>query len=744
VYLASDTKLERQVALKILPTACGDDQERSARFFGEARAASALNHPNIITIYEIGESDGIHFIATEYIEGELLEAKMDQRRLSISEVVGIAVQTAAAIAVAHDAGIVHRDIKPANIMVRTDGLVKVLDFGIAKLTRPEEAEVGAEDETRLLAKTKPGYIIGTVGYMSPEQARGRQLDGRSDIWSLGCVLYEMLSGSKAFAGDTVADIFAGIIHRDPAPLANIRNDVPEDLERIVLKMLGKEVENRYQSSRELFDDLKRLETRLLVEGELTKERPISVSAESRAANRRETIVVLPFADISTDGDNRYFSDGLTEEIIINLSKLHMLSVVARRTAMQYVNEGKSHQEIAGQFNVRYLLEGSVRRHGNDLRITAQLVDAINQVYLWADTYRGTIDDVFEIQEKVAGQIVDALSVRLSPDEREVLRKRYTDNTEAYQLYLQGRFFWNKRSEEALKTAIRYFEMAIEQDPNYALAWAGIADSYSLVAEYGNVPRKQLFPLAYAAVDKALEIDDKLAEAHTSRAVLLMLHDWQWEESRKAFERAIELDPNYATAHHWYASWFLSMDRMEEAISTAQKAAALDPVSQAIQKDLGLAYYYDRQYEKAEAVAKRTLELDPGYAAAHRLLSLAYLGQGRFAEAIEENEKWGSLAGSKGDVEVALAQLLAASGDHGAARELIESLQSRVTDSDNACRGFALAYAALEELDEAFLWLEKGYERREESMLSIKVDPKADNLKNDPRFAELLNKIGLSD
>jgi len=738
VYLAQDTKLARRVALKILPQEFVADKDRMRRFVSEARSVSALNHPNIITIYEIGETKGTHYIATEYIEGETLQTRLKRESLSLKSALEIALQVASALDAAHRAGVVHRDIKPDNVMVRQDGIVKVLDFGIAKLTATESSDVDTEAVTRVQMKTRVGMILGTAAYMSPEQARGLETDARTDIWSFGCVLYEMLTREKPFQGETMTDVLANIVYREPASIVARRKEAPPELERIVAKTVSKNKDERYQSAKELFDDLKQLETRMLVDAELTRSRE-SIPAQPAFRN---SIAVLPFANISAEKDNDYFSEGLTEEIIMHLSKLQMLKVVALGSAMRYVKEGKTHKEAADDLGVQYLLEGSVRRQGKNLRITAQLIDAMHEVYLWAETYRGTIEDIFEIQEKVAVEIVQTLQLRLSPDEKQILRKRFTENTEAYQLYLQGRFFWNKRSEEGLKTAIKYFEQAIEKDPQYALAWAGIADSYLVLGEYGNIPRRELYPLAEAAVIKALEIDDQLAEVHTSFASLLMLAKWDWVNSEKEFKLALELNPNYATAYHWYSQWLWSMGRLAESLQMVSRAAELDPVSQAILKDKGLAFYYDRQYDNAIEMARKTLELDPNYAAAHRLLSLAFQGQELFDEAIAANQNWGELTGNKVETSLALAQIYAISGQLEDARTLVDVVKKDSNLIDQAYRGLALVYAALGENDTAFEWLEKGYQRREESLLSIKVDPKVDRLRSDPRFIALLRKLGV--
>ena len=744
VYLAQDTKLDRKVALKILPPKLAEDKDKMRRFVREAKFASALNHPNIITIHEIGEIDGTYFIATEFIEGETLRTRLQRESPSLKSTLEIALQVASALDAAHRAGIVHRDIKPDNIMVRHDGIVKVLDFGLVKLITTDSSEVDREGETKMQVNTSMGVIMGTVAYMSPEQARGQVTDARTDIWSFGCVLYEMLTRQQPFQGETMADVWANIIHREPASILAHRSDAPAELERIVAKTVRKNRDERYQSTKELLNDLQQLQTRLLVEAEIIRSGSGERMAQIQPSPFLNSIAVLPFANLSAEKDNEYFSEGLTEEIIMNLSKLQMLKVIARGSTVRYVKEGKTHKQTASDLGVQYLLEGSVRRQGRDLRITAQLIDALRDVYVWAETYRGTMEDIFDIQEKVAAEIVQALQLRLSPDERQNLKKRFTENTGAYQLYLQGRFFWNKRSEKGLKTAIRYFEQAIEKDPHYALAWAGIADSYSLLGEFGNIPRKELYPKAEAAVKKALEIDNRLAEVHTSLASLLMLSKWDWANSEKEFKLALELNPNYATAHHWYSQWFLNMGRIEEALRMISRAAELDPVSQAILKDKGLVLYYNRQYDEAIEMARRTLELDPNYAAAHRLLSLAYQGKGEFDESIVENQKWGALTRNKVETAVALAQLNAVSGQVDEAKKLIEVVEQDKLVIDQVYRGLALVYAALGENDTALKCLEKSCERHEEAILSLKVDPKVDPLRKDPRFIALLKKIGIEE
>lgn len=742
VHLAEDMSLGRNVAIKFLNDEFSNDEDALTRFVTEAKAVSALNHPNILTVHEIGEDDGSRFIVTEFIEGETLRAKLEREgHLPVDAAVRVGIQVAEALSAAHAAGIIHRDIKPDNIMIRTDGLGKVLDFGLAKLTAADEPDVDRDAKTKILTNTQAGMLLGTVAYMSPEQARGVQIDVSTDIWSLGCVLYEMLAGEKAFYGESMADMLANIIHKDPPPIAEQRADLPLEVDRIIGRALCKRSEERYSTMAEMLADLRQVETRLLIQTELSRsgERLDAAPAEQ---SDLMSIAVLRFSDISTDEDRTYFSDGLTEEIIMNLSKLHELRVVSQAYAMRFVKEGKSYQQMARELGVQYLLDGSVRRHGKDLRITAQLVNATNDAYLWAETYRGTLDDIFEIQEKVAAEIVRGLQLRLSPDERRNLLRRSTENTEAFQLYLQGRFFWNRRSEDSLKTAIKYFERAIGVDQRYALAWAGIADSYSLLGEYGKIPRKSLYPKARAAVENALELDDELAEVHTSLASLLMLDEWDWAGSEREFKRAFELNPNYATTYHWYSGWLINMGRLDEALEMISKAAELDPISQAIVKDKGIALYYARRYEKAIELAKTTLELDSNYAAAHRLMSLSFQGLSRFKDAIDENAKWGELTGNKHETMISLAQIHAAAGHVEEAKQLISQAQKSRLKSENANRGIALVYAALGEPDVAFEWLDKSFDAHEESLLSIKVDPKFDSIRNDPRLPELLRRMKL--
>lgn len=455
-----------------------------------------------------------------------------------------------------------------------------------------------------------------------------------------------------------------------------------------------------------------------------------------------SVIVLPFVNMSNDPEQEYFSDGLTEEIISGLSRLKNLRVISRTTSMQYKNTNKDSKAIGRETGVSYILEGSVRKFSNNLRITAQFIDAREDIHLWAENYRGTMEDIFDIQEQVSEKIVEALRIQLTREEQLLLERRYTDNTAAYELYLKGRSFWKKRNEESLKAAIVHFEKALEKDPGYALAWAGLADTYSLMGEYTNISRRVLFPKQMAAVNKALDLDNRLGEAHISLAISLMLNEWDWKASQKEFQRGLELNPNYATGHHWYGEWLLFTGNSEEAFREIGLALELEPASPGIVKDKGIFYYYLGQYAQALQMGMMALELDAGFVPAYRLLSLSYAGMQMFDEAIAENERWGERTGNAVKTAIALAEIYAISGRQKEAKKILDEVEAGKALSANDCRGMALAYVALEDTEQAFRWLEESYTNHEESLCSIRIDSKWDPLRPDLRFTSLLRKIGL--
>lgn len=713
VYKARDTKLIRTVALKFLSSQAIVDGEGKARFLREAQSASALNHPNICTIYEIDEAGGEMFIVMEYVDGRNLRSMIEAGPLPVPEALTIAYNVAEGLHAAHQKGMVHRDVKPENIIITGGGIAKIADFGLAR-TIMSPAEVGEK------------LVVGTIGYMAPEQLRGEQVSHLADIWALGIVLYEMLTGRRPFRGEYEEAMMYAIANEKIPPVSSIRPGISESVERIIDRCLEKSPAVRIQDAGVFIEEL----------GKAREE------VNRLSTTTAKSIAVLPFADISPGQDNQYFSDGLTEEIIANLSRLQMVRVISRTSVMQYERAGKSMKQIAAELGVQFVLEGSVRKNGTDLRITTQLIDAVQDTYLWVEKYDGTMDEIFEIQEHVAGRIAKALKMKLTTAEKRNLKRRPTKNTEAYQLYLKGRFFWSKRTKDALQTALRYFEEAIEKDPRFALAWAGIADVYNLLSEYGSLTRKETYSKAMAAVRKALEFDDRLAEAHASLASLIMFNDWDWTTSEKEFNRAISLNPEYATAHHWYSGWLLLNGRISEAITEISLAAELDPFSPAILKDKGMTFYYAENYDGAMECARKTLELDPGFASGHRLLSLAYQGKRMFNEAIEENRRWGELSGNQLEATIMLAHCYAVDGRRTESLELLNGALKESLSNGNLMRGVALVYAALGENDQAFTWLDKSYDSRADALSSLKIDPKFRHLRADPRFVFLLKRIGL--
>jgi serine/threonine-protein kinase len=653
------------------------------------------------------------FIVMDLYEGETLKKKLEGGPLKIEEALKIAAEIAHGLAKAHEQGIVHRDIKPANIMIGRDGSAKILDFGLAK-SRSSPLVTGTGD------------MLGTAAYMSPEQARGDAVDQRTDIWSLGVILYEMVTGRRPFPSEYAqAAIYALINERHPSA-RTVQPDVPVALEKTIDRCLEKRAEERFHDARALLEAL----------------RHIGTESKEKQETTTRSIAVLPFSDISPDQDNKYFSDGLTEEIITRLSRLQKVKIVSRSSVMHFERGAKTTRQIAAELNVQYLLEGSVRKHGPSLRITTQLIDARQDAYLWAETYNGTMDEIFDIQEDVAGRIVKALKVRLTPDDRRTLKRRATVDTGAYQLYLKGRYFWSKRSKEGALTAIRHFEEAIEKDPLFAPAWAGIADAYIISTEFPGQSRKEMYAKANAAAHRALEIDDRLAEAHSSLGLMAMMSEWDWPKSEKEFRLAIRESPNYATAHHWYAELLLCLGKANEGLAEISRAVDLDPLSPAALKDKGVLHYYARRYDSAIEFTRKALELDPNFSGAHRILSLAYQAKGMHAEAMAEHELWSKKAGVGLEVTAARAYCNAAAGRKDEARVLLKNCPPRESAEGNLTRSIGLVYIALGEFDQALAWLERAFESRAESMALLGVDPKLDPIRSDPRFASLLSRMNL--
>ena len=576
--------------------------------------------------------------------------------------------------------------------------------------------------------TKIGITIGTVSYMSPEQSKGEAADYQTDIWSFGVVLYEMLTGELPFKADYEQAIIYCIINEKHRPVSERHPYIPPSLSKIVDQCLEKNPGSRFRNLGEVI-----LELKLFLRNEKKKDLPKSSIV---------SIAVLPFSDISPEHNNQYFSDGLTEEIITRLSRLKKAKIISRASVMNYQRAGKTMKQIAAELGVAYVLEGSVRKNGSELRITSHLIDAKQDIYLWADKFNGTMDDIFDIQENVAVRVVKALKMRLSPKEKRNLKQRGTHKTDAYQLYLKGRYFWNKRNQEGLNLAIKYFEQAIEIDSKYALAWAGIADTFNLLGEYGTISRKEFYPKAKEAVTKALLCDNNLAEAHTSLASLLMLNEWDWKNSLHEFQNAIKLNPNYVTAHQWYAEWLLFNGQTEKAIAEISLAVELEPLSPAIVKDKGMTLYYAGFFDESIEFANKALELEPGFGSAHRLLSLAYQEKGLLDDAVNENQIWNDFTHNDLEASVALARCYALAGKNDEAINLINKIDLENLENGNLYRAIAIVYIALNNKDSALKYLEKAIEKKAESMCMLKIDPKLEPVHDEPQFKLLLEKVGL--
>ncbi len=806
VYLAEDTRLDRPVALKLLSKEFTEKEDRLRRFEQEARAASKLNHPNVAHIYEIGDCDGSHFIAMEYIEGRPLDELIRARSLEIADVIRISIEIADALDEAHVKGIIHRDIKPQNIMLTPRGQVKVLDFGLAKISAQEPE--ASEAATRV--KTSPGVVMGTVNYMSPEQAMGREVDARSDIFSLGVLIYEMLAGRTPFAGESVTEIIDRIAHAQPEAIARFNYAVPQELEVIVKKALRKNRDERYQTARDMLVDLKNLKEEFEFQSKLEQTTPPDTSREPRASMISEprvlstasqppvstaslaatstassaeyvvnqikrhklvvlaalviialgvvglvaylharntevaieSIAVLPFVNQSHDPESEYLSDGLTESIINSLTQLPNLRVIARSSVFRYKGRETDPLAVGHELGVRAVLVGRILQRGDQLTISTELVDVRDNKQLWGEQYERKMSDILNVQRDIAQEISSNLRTRISGAEQARVTKRYTDNPEAYQLYLKGRYFWNKRTGDDLKKSIEYFNQAIERDPNYALAYAGLADAYNLLPNYSVSSPQDSYPKAKEAARHALVIDDTLAEAHTSLAEVLFQYDWNLAESNREFQRAIELNPNYPTAHHWYASQnLLVMKRFDEAIAEMKHAQQLDPLSLVINTDLGTTYILSRRNDEAIEQMRKTVEIDPNFYYAHWVLGEAYALKGLYQEALSEYQKARALNDDP-NVLAVLGHAYAMSGKRDEALKIVDQMKEMAKHRYVSPYNFVWVYIALGDNDQAFQWLERDYEDRDQAIMYLNVDPFSDPLRSDPRFAEFVRKVGL--
>ncbi|MFY9557566.1 MAG: protein kinase [Blastocatellia bacterium] len=729
VYLAEDTNLERKVALKLLPAEFMQDPDRVGRFVREAKAASALNHPNIITIYEIGEADGAHFIVTEFIEGETLRRRLERSRLNLKEVLDVSNQVTGALSAAHSAGIIHRDIKPENIMLRPDGYIKVLDFGLAKLTEKRPLSTDTSAPTAARVETHPGMVMGTISYMSPEQARGKAVDARSDIFSVGVVMYEMLAGRAPFQGDSAADVFVSLLDRDPSPLADNHPELPPELDRIVGRCLEKERERRYPSAQELARDLKTLE--------------FTPSNEHFAARSSPSIAVLPFVNMSPDAENEYFCDGLAEDLLNGLSKIEALRVAARTSAFSFKGKQTDVREIGQKLKVRTVLEGSVRKSGNRLRVTAQLINVADGYHIWSERYDRQLEDIFEIQDEISLAIVDALKVKLLGAEKTAVLKRYTDNTEAYQLYLLGRFHYGKYTEAGFRKSIEYYQQAIAKEPTYALAFAEMSVSYGYLWYFGFLSPHESVPQMKEAAASALAIDGDLAESHLSMASLKFSYEWDWAEAEREFKRALELNPGYAEAHEQYGFFLAVMGQVDEALDEARRALELDPISLIANQNVGWTYWAAGEYDLMHEQARKLIEIEPYFFGGHHLGGIERWTRGLLEEAISGCQTAVTLGGGPLPL-AALGCLYGLAGERDKAQQVLGQLQELRAGRYVPLYNMALVHAGLGEMDRAFEYLEEAYTQREGILIFLRHNALLiPGLSADPRFVDLLQRVGLT-
>jgi eukaryotic-like serine/threonine-protein kinase len=812
IYLAQDTRLGRRVALKILPAHFTADAERLRRFVLEAKAASALNHPNIITIYEVGEADAMHFIATEFIEGETLRQRMARTRLSVADAVNLAQQIVSALAAAHEAGIVHRDIKPENVMIRRDGYVKVLDFGLAKLIERPKSAPDPEAPT-LALKTDPGKVMGTVSYMSPEQARGLEVDARSDLFSLGVVFYEMIGGRLPFTGPTPSDVLAAVLHYEPPPLEMRSGNAPAEVNWIITRLLAKDREERYQTSRSLFSDLKRLKQKLEFEVELSR------AAQAAAGNDRtvtlteglpllpgtsssgqtvapplphdpfrtdinvptvsntssaeyllmeikrrrrgvlafllfvlvllagvswwawrekplESLAVLPFINTANDPELETLGDNLTARLINQLSQLPNLKVKSLNVVSSYRGVALDMRRIGSELDAQAILVGRIAKRGGDFVINIELVKARDNTTIWGEQYQHKFAELVLAEQEITRDVAERLRVALAG------RVHDQQHLEAQQLSQKARYYWNQRTIEGLQKALDLFQQAQALDDDYAQAHAGIADCYNLLAIYNALPPRQAFPKAKAAALRALELDGSLAEAHAALGMTAYIYDWDWVTAEQEFKRSLALNPNYASAHQWYATLLFMLGRNEEAVALARRTQALDPLSLIINAHLGRTLYFTGQYDEAVTQLQKTLALDPNFFGARRYLGQVYAEQGKYTQAIAELRQSVTLSGGSALVKAELGHVYAVAGKQVEARQILAELQALTGAQAISPYNLAVIYAGLGDKDQAFALLQKAYDEKADRLAYLGVDPRLKPLRNDPRFTQMMRRIGL--